>query len=421
MDLTIVSRLAIALAVGLIIGMERGWESRDSVEGQRIAGIRSFGFVGLFGGLSAVLAESAGSLLLAIALLSFTAIVVASYSISAQKTSGLGITTELSLFLTFMLGAFAGKGLGAEALATGVITAFLLRFKQEIHRTLQGLDQQELVATLQLLLIAAVALPLLPDQDLGPWNALNPRAIGWLILLIAGISYAGYFAMKLLGARVGLLATAALGALVSSTAVTVSFARIARRGQTSLAVLGAGIALAAGIMAVRILLEVSLVNPALLPLLIAPIAVLAIVPGLAAAMITLRHSARESTAEIPLRNPIELGAALGYGAILSLLFVLIRAIEAWFGNAGIYLLAAISGITDVDAVSLSLAQATKTDLPLAVGATGILIAAMVNTAIKAIFATAIGGWKLARWCATILLGALGMSLLVLLLTVARTG
>jgi uncharacterized membrane protein (DUF4010 family) len=416
MNLTMMSRLAIALAVGLIIGMERGWASRASSEGQRIAGIRSFGFVGLFGGLSAVLAEFFDVSVLAIALLSFTAIVVTSYSISTQKTSDIGITTELSLFLTFLLGALAGKGFGAEALATGVITAVLLRFKQEIHQSLQKLDQQELVATLQLLLIAALALPLLPNQNLGPWNALNPRAIGWLILLIASISYVGYFAMKLLGTRVGLLSTAVLGALVSSTAVTVSFARIARRGQASLAVLGAGISLAAGTMAVRILLEVSLVNSALIPWLIAPIAILAIVPGIAAVIITLRKTQREPSTEIPLKNPIELGSALGYGMILSLLFVLIRAIEAWFGNAGIYALSAISGITDVDAVSLSLAQATKTGLPLSVGATGILIAAMVNTVIKAIFATVIGGWELARWCATILLGALGMSLIAVVLT-----
>jgi uncharacterized membrane protein (DUF4010 family) len=416
MNLTMMSRLAIALAVGLIIGMERGWASRASSEGQRIAGIRSFGFVGLFGGLSAVLAEFFDVSVLAIALLSFTAIVVTSYSISTQKTSDIGITTELSLFLTFLLGALAGKGFGAEALATGVITAVLLRFKQEIHQSLQKLDQQELVATLQLLLIAALALPLLPNQNLGPWNALNPRAIGWLILLIASISYVGYFAMKLLGTRVGLLSTAVLGALVSSTAVTVSFARIARRGQASLAVLGAGISLAAATMAVRILLEVSLVNSALIPWLIAPIAILAIVPGIAAVIITLRKTQREPSTEIPLKNPIELGSALGYGMILSLLFVLIRAIEAWFGNAGIYALSAISGITDVDAVSLSLAQATKTGLPLSVGATGILIAAMVNTVIKAIFATVIGGWELARWCATILLGALGMSLIAVVLT-----
>lgn len=409
-------RLAIALAIGLIIGMERGWESRESPTGSRIAGIRSFGFVGLLGGLSALLAAQVGASVLGITFLGFALIVAVSYGVTARKTQDFGITTELALLITFLLGAFAGKGFTSEAVATAVVMAVLLGFKQELHQSLQHLDRRELIATLQLLLIAAVVLPLLPDRNLGPWSALNPRAIGLLVALIAGISYVGYFAMRLLGARVGLLATAILGALVSSTAVTVSFGRMARRGQGNLALLGAGISLAAGTMALRILIEVSVVNPALLPALVPPVAWLAIVPLVAAGVIALRTKATASSSEVELRNPIELGAALGYGAVFALLFILIRAVETWFGDAGIYALSAISGITDVDAVSLSLAQATQGDLPLRVGTTGILIAAMVNTIVKAVLATMIGGWKLARWCASILLLALGLSLTTAMFT-----
>jgi uncharacterized membrane protein (DUF4010 family) len=416
MDLTVTRRLAIALAIGLIIGMERGWAGRESNEGLRIAGIRSFGFVGLFGGISALLAGQLGVSVLAVAFLGLALIVTVSYGLTVQQSQDFGITTELALLITFMLGVMAGKGFEAEALAVAVVMAVLLGFKQELHQSLARLDRQELLATLQLLLIAVVALPLLPDRALGPWGALNPRAIGLLVLLIAGTSYVGYFAMRLLGARVGLLATAILGALVSSTAVTVSFGRMARRGQGNLALLGAGISLASGTMALRILVEVSIVNPSLLPLLIPPIAILAIIPLLAAGAIALRTPATESSSEVKLKNPIDLGSALGYGAVLAVLFVLIRAVEAWFGNAGIYALAALSGITDVDAVSLSLAQATQADLPLKVGTTGILIAAMVNTLVKAILATVIGGWKLARWCASILLAALSLSLAIAFLT-----
>jgi uncharacterized membrane protein (DUF4010 family) len=151
---------------------------------------------------------------------------------------------------------------------------------------------------------------------------------------------------------------------------------------------------------------VSVVNSALLPLIVIPIAILAVVPLIAAVAIALRKPSAEIMAEVPLRNPIELGSALGFGGFLALLFILIRAVETWFGNAGIYGLSALSGVSDVDAVSLSLAQATKGNLPLSVGATGILIAAMVNTAVKAALATLIGGWKLARWCASILIFAL---------------
>jgi uncharacterized membrane protein (DUF4010 family) len=316
------------------------------------------------------------------------------------------------LLITFVLGALAVRGFVVEALAAAVVVAVLLGFKAELHRILAGLDRRELLATLQLLVIAAVALPLLPDQKLGPWNALNPRAIGLIVLLIAGLSYLGYFAMRLLGPRVGLLATALMGGVVSSTAVTISFARMGRRRQGSLPVLGAGISLAAGMMGLRVLIEVSVINPALLPFLIAPISLLAAVPFLTAGAIVLRKPPSTTGTGVELRNPIELGAALGYGAILSVLFILIRAVEVWLGNTGIYLLSAVSGITDVDAVSLSLAQSTKAGLPLSVGAMGILIAAMVNTLVKALLATLIGGWALARWCATILCVSLVLALLL---------
>jgi uncharacterized membrane protein (DUF4010 family) len=425
MNPTITLRLAIALAIGLIIGMERGWTSRDSHKGLRIAGIRSFGFVGLFGGLSALLAEQFGAVVIAVSFLGLALMVGLSYGLTVQKSQDFGITTELTLMITFLLGVMVGKDFAAEAVAVAVVMAALLGFKEELHRSLARLDRQELLATLQLLLIAVVVLPLLPDRNLGPWDALNPRSIGLLVLLIASTSYVGYFAMRLLGTRVGLLATAMIGALVSSTAVTVSFGRMARHGQGSVSILGAGISLAAGTMAVRILAEVSIVNPALLPTLAPPIAVLAMVPLIAAGVIALRKESEPqtpstpstpSTSDVALKNPIELGSAVGYGAVLAVLFVSIRAVEAWFGKSGIYALSALSGITDVDAVSLSLAQSAKVDLPLSVATAGILIAAMVNTLVKAILATVIGGWKLARWCASILLAALALSLAIAFFT-----
>jgi uncharacterized membrane protein (DUF4010 family) len=414
MDLTVVFRLVVALCLGLIIGLERGWKNRESPSGQRVAGIRSFAFVALFGGLSALLAAKVSALILAIAFLGLALIVAISYGLTARETRKFGITTELSLLITFILGGLAVTGMVAEALAVSVVVAVLLGLKAEMHQVLERLERRELLATLQLLIIAAVALPLLPDQNLGPWNALNPRAIGLIVLLIAGISYLGYFAMRILGSRVGLLATAFFGGLVSSTAVTVAFGRMARHRQGSLAVLGTGISLAAGMMALRILVEVAIVNPALLNLLVVPISMLAAIPLLAAGVIATRQIKTESGAEVPLKNPIELRAALIYGGILSGLFILIRAVEVRFGDAGVYALSAISGITDVDAVSLSLAQATRTNLSLTAGATGILTAAMVNTGVKALLAILIGGWKLARWCATILLTALGLALIMAL-------
>jgi uncharacterized membrane protein (DUF4010 family) len=153
------------------------------------------------------------------------------------------------------------------------------------------------------------------------------------------------------------------------------------------------------------------VNPALLKLLLPSIALLAGVPLVATVAIVLCTSSTDTSTNIPLRNPIELGSALGFAAFLIILFILIKVVESWFGDAGIYILSALSGVSDVDAVSLSLAQATKGNLALSVGATGILIAAMVNTVVKALLAALIGGWQLARWSATILIGSLLCSII----------
>ncbi len=411
MDIAIPFRLTIALALGLIIGLERGWEQRHVQAGARSAGVRTFGLVGLFGGLSAFLAGEVVASTLALALLALAGIIVVSYVLTATQSNDFGITTELALFITFGIGALAVRGFEAEAAAVAVIVTGLLRFKGELHRSIEHLDRQELTATLQLLIIAAVILPLLPNRDLGPWQAFNPRTIGTLILLVGALSYVGYFAVRLLGPRVGIFAAAILGGFVSSTAVTVSFARIAKHHTDTAPLLGAGIALAAATMVPRLLLVVGFVNPSLIPPLVAPFVLVAGVPLCAAVLVMYRTAPHATPAPVEIKNPLELGAALGFGAGLTLLFLLVRAAEEWVGNAGVYIVSGLSGIGDVDAVSLSLAQATTRNLPVSIAANGVIIAVMVNTATKALLAAVIGGWALARWCTPILLSALSAGLL----------
>lgn len=296
----------------------------------------------------------------------------------------------------------AGSGLVAEAIASRKLP---LQWGEKTPFT--QLNRQEWVATLQLLFIGVAALPILPNQFIGPWDTINPRTIGYLVLFIAGISYVGHFAMRVFGNRVGLLATSAMGGLVSSTAVTLSFARRAKKDPQNVAILGAGISLAAAIMAIRVLIEVAVVNRSLLPLLLPPLSCLAMVPFIAAIAIALSTPQSSSiAAKTPVKNPLELGSAIVFGLILALLFVLVRATEEWFGSTGVYLLSILSGITDVDALSLSLAEATQRSLDPQVGALGIFIGASVNTVVKGLMATVIGGITLAKWCAPILLGAL---------------
>lgn len=412
MDWTIMTGLAIALAIGLIIGLERGWQNEQDQSGANASGLRSFGIMSLLGGLAGLLGAEFGAGVIGVMFLGAAAVVAVSYWLTAQQMKDLGTTTELALLLTFALGALALTGLAAEAVAAAVVTSALLTFKQELHQSLSKLNRQELLATLQLLLIAAVALPLLPNEGVGPWEAVNPRTIGLLVMLIAAIAYAGYFAVRFFGENLGLLATAVLGGLVSSTAVTVAFSQKAKQGQGSLSILGAGIALASGTMAVRLLVEIAVVNTSLLQKLAPPVACLALVPLAAALVVSRRNIDIPAESTVSLNNPIDLKSALTYGLVLTVLFVSVRATEAWLGDKGIYLLSAISGIADVDAVSLSLAEAANQGLSESVAYFGILIAVAVNTLVKAGIVFVIAGKRLARWCASILLVALASSFTV---------
>jgi small basic protein len=252
MDVAVAQKLGVALAIGFVIGAERGWETREAAEGGRTAGLRTFALTGLFGGLAALLAERFGASLLAVGFLGVAALAVASYFALVRVHGDLGFTTELALVLTYGLGALAGSGIQLEAVAAAVVVAAILGFKRELHRGLAWLERREVTATLQLLLIAAVALPLLPDRAMGPFEALNPRRIGLLVLLLAAISYGGWFAVRIAGERAGLLLTAAFGGLASSTAVTLTYARLARAHRAPAAILGAGIAVACGCMALRL-------------------------------------------------------------------------------------------------------------------------------------------------------------------------
>lgn len=411
------ARLLVALAIGLIVGFERGWhgfaESRRKTDdgdgdtrrdGLTVAGIRTFGLVGLLGGVVGMLG-GASPLLLAAGLVALGMILTAGYVLNTRRTGDFGATTEIALLLVFALGALSTSGWPLEATIAAVVTAALLGFKEQIHATLGRLDRREMNASLQMLLIALVVLPLLPDEPMGPWDSLNPRTIGLLIMLIAGIGFAGYFAVRALGSRAGLLVTAAFGSLSSSTAVTVTFSRLARGRTTGQALLAAGIALACGAMAIRVLVEVAVVNAALLPRVLPGMLALALVPLLATAWIVARHGARVEAGDLGLNNPLELRQALIIGGALAVVFVLARGAETAFGDQGVYGMAFLSGLADVDAITLALADQSRETLDQQVAARGIVLAAITNTAVKAGIAAVLGGRALIGWTTAILLAA----------------
>jgi len=380
METADVTALAIALATGVIVGLERGWE-RVSREDSG-PGLRTFALAAFAGGLTGVF-DSEPLALLVFALLGI--ITVAGYVMSGRTVSAPGYTTEFALVITFVLGLLATRGFPQLAIAAAVVTALVLGLKPEIHGALRQIQRLELLSTLQLLVVAAVVLPLLPDRDI--WiEGLNLHLIGWFVLLILGLSWLGYVSLRLFGQRLGILLTAVLGGMTSSTAVTATFSRRAQAEPRLAPALRTGIILACTIMPIRVGVLVYVINPALLHEILPGLLALVLVPLLPALRSLLTQHATGTEKPLELGNPLDLKSAALFAAFLTSLFVVMPWLQSTFGVAGIYAASAISGLTDVDAISLTLARKSLDGVAMETAALGIIIATASNTIVKAIIA-----------------------------------
>ena len=230
-DLELFRRFGLALAIGLLLGLERGWHRREAGEGRRIAGIRTFALAALLGALSAWLVTRTAPVVLAAALAGLAALLVVGYAVRGRSDDDLGLTTEVALLLTFALGAAAVLGEMAPTAAMAVVAAFLLSMKARLHDWVARIRQLELDALLKLAVISVVILPVLPNAGYGPGGALNPYELWWAVVVVAGLSFFGYVAMRLGSADLGLALTGLFGGLSSSTSTTLALARIVRGRQ----------------------------------------------------------------------------------------------------------------------------------------------------------------------------------------------
>lgn len=385
--------LALALAVGLIIGIERGFAIRDIPANSHILGVRAFVLIGLMGGVCAELSAVLGGLVFGVALLVLAALLASAHYLETQRDQDLDITPLIAALVTFLLGGLVTQpGMAGVAAAGAVITAGVLNLRGFIRSGLNALTPKEVEAGLWLLLITVVALPVLPDQGYGPWGALNPHRIWWMVVLIASMSFAGYFAVRVAGARRGLMLTGLLAGLVSSTALTMTFSRLARTQSRLAELLAAGILVACGTMFLRVLVEVAVVHAALLPDLLPALLVMAAILYGAAAWHWYRQ--QDSVSEVlpeASANPLQLRTALQFGGLLALIMLAAAGAKEWLGDAGIYLLAAVSGINDVDAITLSVANLARNGLSDVVAANAIALAAAVNTLVKGGIAVTLAG------------------------------
>ena len=401
--------LGTALAVGLLVGLERE-QSKTGVAGAHLGGIRTYPIVSLLGGLATLLAGVSPWLPL-VSLAGVFALVLVSYAADIRRDADHGMTTEASVIGVYLLGALAVARGVVEPTSTrlvlvamlGVVLTFLLSSKQYFHSLAAKVSHDDLYATVKFLIVAVVVLPLLPNQDMGPLDAINPRNLGLMVVTISALSFIGYVAMRLYGAQRGLLLGAALGGLVSSTAVTLSFAN-RTKAQASLAPMAAGaIAVAWTIMLGRVGVLVALIDPALLRTLALPLGAM-IVAALIGLAVTYHRDG--SASEVVLENPFELGAAVKVSLMFGVVLLVTKAATVYLGPEGLYLASALSGTTDVDAVTLSTAKLAREGIAHrgvtdAVATIAITLAIGTNTVVKTALASSIGGRALGRRMAVV--------------------
>jgi uncharacterized membrane protein (DUF4010 family) len=401
-------RLLVAVLVGFLIGLDR--ERTEARKARRLfAGVRTFPLIALAGAVPTLILDRVGPALLVVSFVAVAAIAVVSY-VRSSAAGDVGATTEIAAMATFLLGVLAGAGEIIVAGAAGVGVAVLLVAKPRLEGFSRTLSDAEIAAALELAVISVIVLPLLPNRGYGPWEVLNPFEIWLVVVLVSGVSFAGFVAMRLLGERRGITVAGLVGAMVSSTAVTVAMATQSRT-QPNLARASAGAAvLASTIMGLRVLILCGAVNVGIVPRLIPIVVAMGAVGGIAAWMLVRLPTAGDAArTEARISNPFSLPAALTFGGIYALVVLGVRAAEEFFGARGMFVAAALSALADVDAVSIAFARLGSGASGWRDPAAAVSLALVVNTLVKLAIATVMGGRRFRAYVAIALgvMAALG--------------
>lgn len=379
-DLNALLRLGVALAIGLLIGLDRERAEERKAQAE-FAGVRTFPIIALVGCLGAMLGPGLGAWVPAVAFLAVLAITVISY-LRSSRDGNVGATTEVAAIVTFLLGATAGAGQLVVAGAAGVAVTVLLVAKARLEAMSRTLTAGEVSAVLELAVISVIVLPILPDRGFGPWGLLNPREMWWIVVLVAGLSFVGFVAVRTLGEQRGLAVTGAVGGLVSSTAVTLAMAERSREEPASHHAAAAAAVLASAVMSGRVLVFAGAVNRGILPHL-APAVVAMLVTGAASAWLIARFDPRQRVAAGDrIRNPFSLKAAISFALIYGVVLLVARGAHEWLGDKGMLAAAALSSVADVDAVTIAITRMGPGETMWRVPAVAITLAIVMNTLIK---------------------------------------
>ncbi len=396
MELNTAWEFGSALGLGVLIGMER---QRTLGELGSFAGVRTFSLVALFGAISVYASEQSGlPWIVGVVFLAIAALVLTAYYATARKDD-IGATTEVSVLITFFVGCICAWGEVGVAGAITVVTMLLLALKGWLHRLASRIEPSDVEATLKFAIITLIVLPLVPNTNFGPegLEVINPYKTWLMVVLIAGLNFIGYILVKVLGREHGFGITGLLGGLVSSTAVTLGFSQRSRVEPNLTPVLALAILLAWSVMFFRVVVEVGVVNFSLAKNLALGMLLMGTV-SLGISLLLFRRGRSKEKAEVESgNNPFELGDAIKFGGLFAVVIFVASAAQVYFGDTGLYVAGALAGLTDVDAIALSMANLALQD-PSSSGAAArtIVIAVISNTMVKCGMAIWLGAPSMRR-------------------------
>jgi uncharacterized membrane protein (DUF4010 family) len=393
-DFQLLQHGALAVAIGLLIGIQRGWQEREAHDGARVAGIRTFTLVSMLGAASSLAAGSGNAIVMAACFLGFALPFGLFEYRQSRALRTYSATNFVAGLLTFGLGAYAMEGRMAVAAAFAIASTAILAERHVLHSFLRKLKWTELRAAILLLVMTGVLLPALPDRPVDPWGALNPHQIWLMTVLIGIINYVGYVAVRIAGERKGLLYAGLTGGLVTSTTVTWTFARIAKHDSAAFAEILTAILGAWIVSLLRMAFIAISIAPPLAALLLPPVGIACAVLLLPAIGSYLRPASNRRESGLVLQNPIDLPLMLKFLLVLAAIMLLSKFASQMQGQSGLLVLGGLSGALDVDPITLSSANMTMAGLSASLAARTILIAAAANAAAKAVLGAAFGGARM---------------------------
>lgn len=412
--LSIFGRLGISLATGMLIGLQR--EKTDAA----LAGMRTFALIGLAGALTGLLDQhfASGGWIMAAGLIAVAAVVVISQlRLRQENRDDVGMTTAIAILVVFCLGAYAVNGHLIVTVATGVAVAAVLQFKPELHSIADRLGEHDVRAIIQFAAFSCVILPVLPNEQMGPLNVFNPFNIWLMVVLIVGISLAGYIAYKFFGHSTGIIVGGLLGGAISSTATSVSYARMVRTSPTSVGLSTAVITIASSVVFARVLLELVVVAPSHLSELAMPIVIMLGACLVASVLAWFLFRGQKNELPEP-SNPSEFKSAIMFAGLYALVLWGLAATKQYLTGDALYVVAILSGLTDMDAITLStgrMVEQVSNPLSPETGWRLLVTASISNLLFKSAIVATIGGPKIFRRVLTLFLIPVTCGLLLIFL------